>query len=72
MRFRQLVLVFPLVMWTATLVTGNHYIVDGLLGMVVAMTALYIAWRIQLWGDNRQARKEQQLPEELEANLLAS
>jgi hypothetical protein len=74
MRFRVLVLAFPFVMWTATLVTGNHYIIDGLLGMVVAMTALYIAWRIQNWGDARRERREQQLllAEEPEAEIAAA
>jgi membrane-associated phospholipid phosphatase len=71
-RFRHLVLVFPFVMWTATLVTGNHYIIDGLLGMVVAMTALYLAYRIQQWGDARRERKEQQLlTEQPEAEVAA-
>jgi len=58
-RFRELVLLIPLVMFSATVVTGNHYIVDGLLGMAVSSTALYVAYRVQLWGDNRRLRAEQ-------------
>lgn len=58
-RFREVVLLIPVVMFTATLVTGNHYIVDGLLGVVVASTALYVAYRIQRWDDRRRAQKQQ-------------
>ncbi|MPZ24725.1 MAG: hypothetical protein GEU28_14635 [Dehalococcoidia bacterium] len=57
-RFRELVLLFPFVMFTSTLVTGNHYIVDGLLGIVVASTALYLAYKIQRWDDRRRDRAE--------------
>lgn len=52
-RFRWLVLLFPVVMFVSTLVTGNHYIVDGLLGVLVAGTALYIASVAQRWGERR-------------------
>lgn len=70
-RFRELVLLFPIVMFTATLVTGNHYIVDGLLGTLVAATALYLAYRIQRWDDARTARKELQAAEAVEAEAVA-
>jgi hypothetical protein len=36
----------PLAMWIATIVTANHYILDGVVGSAVALTGLAIAWRI--------------------------
>lgn len=40
----------PLLMWTATIVTGNHYFLDGVLGLCVALVALRIALVIQNRG----------------------
>jgi membrane-associated phospholipid phosphatase len=45
--WRWTVLLFPPLMFTATVVTGNHYIVDGVLGAMVAGASLLIARRIQ-------------------------
>jgi hypothetical protein len=42
-RWRWLVFALPAVMLTATVATGNHYLVDGLLGMLVAFCGLRIA-----------------------------
>lgn len=70
-RFRELVLLFPVVMFTSTLVTGNHYIVDGLLGVVVAATALYLAYRIQRWDDAKRERRELQEAETIEADAAS-
>jgi membrane-associated phospholipid phosphatase len=36
----------PLVMWIATIVTANHYLVDGVAGAIVALTGLAVAWKI--------------------------
>jgi len=36
----------PLIMFLATIATANHYFLDGLVGSVVALTGLAIAWRI--------------------------
>jgi membrane-associated phospholipid phosphatase len=33
-------------MFLATIATANHYFLDGLVGSVVALTGLAIAWRI--------------------------
>lgn len=63
---RGLILLFPLVMWFATLVTGNHYIVDGVFGAFVGGLSLFLAWRIQIWDDRRKARALDKL-EDLEA-----
>jgi membrane-associated phospholipid phosphatase len=48
-RVRWLILGFPVAMMTATVVTGNHYFIDGLLGLVVAMLGLSFAF----WLDRR-------------------
>ena len=57
-KYREAVLLFPFVMFTSTLVTGNHYIVDGILGIIVAGAALYMAYRIQKWDERRRLRAE--------------
>ncbi|HEU0164274.1 MAG TPA: phosphatase PAP2 family protein, partial [Thermomicrobiales bacterium] len=36
----------PLTMYTATILTANHYFVDGIAGSIFAMVGLAIAWRI--------------------------
>jgi len=62
-KYRELVLLFPIIMFISTLVTGNHYIVDGILGVIVASTALYLAYRIQRWDDNRRLKAERERAE---------
>jgi membrane-associated phospholipid phosphatase len=47
---RGVVFVIPALMWTATIVTGNHYFLDGVLGLMVALVALRIALFIQSRG----------------------
>jgi membrane-associated phospholipid phosphatase len=42
-RFRPLFFVIPLAMFSATIVTGNHYFLDGVLGLAVAVAALRIS-----------------------------
>jgi membrane-associated phospholipid phosphatase len=44
---RGVVFVIPVTMFTATVVTGNHYFVDGALGFVIACVALRIALAMQ-------------------------
>ena len=53
---RFLVLLLPLAMFTATVATGNHYILDGALGIAVALTGLGLALWFQRWYGQRQAR----------------
>jgi len=36
----------PILMYVATVVTANHYLLDGIVGSVVALTGLAIAWWI--------------------------
>jgi hypothetical protein len=38
--------VMPLCMYCATILTANHYILDGIVGSIVALAGLAIAWRI--------------------------
>lgn len=35
----------PLLMYLATIVTANHYLLDGIAGAIIALTGLAIAWR---------------------------
>jgi hypothetical protein len=44
----------PVVMWLATVVTANHYLIDGIAGSLVALTGLAIA----VWLQRRRARSE--------------
>jgi hypothetical protein len=43
----------PLAMWLATIVTANHYIVDGVVGSTVALTGLALAWKLSRPRDER-------------------
>jgi membrane-associated phospholipid phosphatase len=45
-RFRAVFFLLPVVMFLSTVVTGNHYFLDGLLGIFVAGAALLIAREI--------------------------
>jgi membrane-associated phospholipid phosphatase len=45
--FRGVVFAIPVLMFTSTIVTGNHYFLDGVLGLIVAAVALRIALAIQ-------------------------
>jgi membrane-associated phospholipid phosphatase len=50
-RLRGVFFLIPLTMWTATIVTGNHYFLDGMLGLIVACIALRISLSIQRRGE---------------------
>lgn len=39
-------LTMPVLMYSATILTANHYLLDGVVGSVVALAGLAIAWRI--------------------------
>lgn len=39
-------IVMPLLMYAATIVTANHYILDGVVGSAIALTGLAIAWKL--------------------------
>jgi hypothetical protein len=46
-RFWQvLAIVMPLAMYLATILTANHFVLDGVIGSLVALTGLTIAMRI--------------------------
>jgi hypothetical protein len=36
----------PLLMYSATILTANHYLLDGIVGSIIALAALAVAWRI--------------------------
>lgn len=57
---RAVVLVLPVAMFTATVVTGNHYFIDGVLGLGIASLALWIAVRVERL--NAQSPKPAQAP----------
>jgi hypothetical protein len=48
-RWRWLAFLMPVIMFSATVVTGNHWFLDGALGLVVALTGLAAALRIRRW-----------------------
>ena len=53
-RWRGLAFAIPIVMFSATVVTGNHWFLDGALGLVVALAGLAIAVRIRRWIETRR------------------
>lgn len=56
-RGRYLLFLLPVAMFTATVATGNHYFLDGLLGVAIAGVALLIALRIKSIGEARERAK---------------
>jgi membrane-associated phospholipid phosphatase len=44
---REVFFAIPILMFTATIVTGNHYFLDGVLGLLVAAVALRVSLAIQ-------------------------
>jgi PAP2 superfamily len=52
-RLRYVVFLLPIAMFTATVATGNHYFLDGVLGIGIAGVALLIALRIKRYGEER-------------------
>jgi membrane-associated phospholipid phosphatase len=45
-----LCLLHPLTQWASTVVTGNHFILDGVGGLVAAAFGLAVALAMQRWG----------------------
>jgi hypothetical protein len=52
---RAVGLVMPPAMWLATVLTGNHFIVDGVVGIAVALVGLRVAARWQHHAASRAA-----------------
>jgi hypothetical protein len=48
---RAFAVVMPLVMYAATILTANHYLLDGLAGSAIALAALAVAMRIRSRSD---------------------
>jgi hypothetical protein len=46
----------PLIQWTSTVVTGNHFFLDGVGGLVAASFGLAVAYSMQRWGYPRLRR----------------
>jgi len=44
--WKTFAVLMPLAMWAATILTANHYFVDGIVGSALALTGLAIAFRI--------------------------
>jgi hypothetical protein len=61
-RGRSLVLLLPVMMFTSTVVTGNHYFLDGALGVLVASTGFVIALKVQQVSQRRAAARALQAP----------
>lgn len=45
-----LAVLHPLTQWTSTVVTGNHFFLDGVGGLVAAAFGLAVAYAMQRWG----------------------
>lgn len=44
--WRTFAVVMPLAMWMSTILTANHFVLDGVVGSIVALVGLVIAWQI--------------------------
>ncbi len=53
-RLRWIVLILPVVMLFSTVITGNHYFLDGMLGIVVAAIGLWLAVLLKRYGERRE------------------
>lgn len=45
-----LAVLHPITQWVSTVITGNHYFLDGVAGLVAAAGGLAMAWAMQRWG----------------------
>ena len=60
--FKLLGVIMPIAMFLAIVSTGNHYIIDGLAGAMVALIALMAAILLQDFFDRRGERIRNRLP----------
>lgn len=44
--WKAFAIVMPLTMYAATILTANHYFLDGVVGSIIALAGLAIAWKI--------------------------
>jgi hypothetical protein len=44
--WKAFAVLMPLTMYAATILTANHYLLDGIVGSLVALVGLAVAWRI--------------------------
>lgn len=58
-RWRWLAFAMPIMMFSSTVVTGNHWFLDGALGLVVALAGLAGAVRIRRWIETRTRARVQ-------------
>jgi membrane-associated phospholipid phosphatase len=53
---KALGVVLPAAMFLATVLTANHYIIDGAAGAALALGALWAAYRLRTWSYGRHLR----------------
>jgi len=53
-RWRWLVLVVPVAMALSVMGTGNHYVLDWVIGCAIAVASLAAAWRWEEWWQGRK------------------
>ena len=61
-RWRPMFFLLPVGMFIATIATGNHYFLDGVLGLIVAGFALLLALSIQRTAERRGLARQLQAP----------
>jgi hypothetical protein len=62
-RFRGIAYVIPIAMFSATVVTGNHWFLDAVLGLLVALCGLGISLLVRRYLDARRASSTAVIPE---------
>jgi membrane-associated phospholipid phosphatase len=62
-KLRGMAYVIPLAMFSATVVTGNHWFLDAVLGLMVALCGLGIALVMRRYLEARRASSTATTPE---------
>jgi len=55
-RWRWLALLYPAMTWAVVVITGNHYILDGIIGSMIVLVAVALCGLVPRWRPGRDRR----------------
>jgi len=55
-RWRWLALLYPAMTWAVVVITGNHYILDGIIGSMIELVAVALCGLVPRWRPGRDRR----------------